>query len=97
VSINARNPAGFCDGQGFRQAQDIGMAGEPALALGLVGREIVDDDVDLFAQSGGDDLVHEIEELDAPAAPAVAGRDLAGGNLEGGATIERDRNGCCHE
>jgi hypothetical protein len=74
---------------------DIGMAGEPALAL--VGREIVDDDVDLFAPSGGDDLVHEIEELDVPAAPVVGGRDLAGGDLEGGATVERDRNGCCHE
>ena len=83
-------------GQGELEV-DIGMAGEPALALGLVGREIVDDDVDLFAPSGGDDLVHEIEELDAPAAPVVVGRDLAGGDLEGGATVERDRNGCCHE
>ena len=68
---------------------DIGMAGEPALAL--MGREIPDDDVDLFARLGDDDLVHEIEELDAPAAPVVAGRDLAGGDLEGGTTVERDR------
>ncbi len=33
---------------------------------------------------GGDDIVHEVEELDAPPALLVGGRHLAGGHLEGG-------------
>ena len=32
----------------------------------------------------GDDVVHEVEELDAPPALLVRGRHLAGGHLEGG-------------
>jgi hypothetical protein len=103
MKFSVATAIGVSGGTG-RQDESVVMAGalglyelKPALALGPVGREIVDDDVDLFAQSGGDDLVHEVEELDAPAAPAVAGRELAGGDLEGGATVERDRNGCCHE
>ncbi len=31
-----------------------------------------------------DDLVHEVEELDAPSAPLVHGRDFAGGHFESG-------------
>ena len=33
---------------------------------------------------GSDDVVHEVEELDAPTALIVRGRHLAGGHLEGG-------------
>ena len=32
----------------------------------------------------GDDIVHEVEELGAPAARFMRGGDLAGGDLEGG-------------
>src|ERR1700730_1758613 len=39
---------------------------EPGVALWFVGVEIVENDVDLVRGMGGDDLVHEIEELDAP-------------------------------
>ena len=35
-------------------------------------------------RSGGDDVVHEVEELDAPSARLVSRRHLAGGHLEGG-------------
>lgn len=63
---------------------NIGMACEPAFALELMGREIVEDDVDLLARIGGDGAVHEIEELDAPATLVMAGGDLAGEHVERG-------------
>src|ERR1700688_3224885 len=40
------------------------VAGEPSLALGFVGVEVVEDDMDLAAGMGGDDPVHEVEKLD---------------------------------
>src|ERR1044071_6857527 len=70
-------------GRGEVQA-DVGMAGEPALALGLVGRKIVEDDVDLLARIGRDEAVHEVKELDAPAPLVMAGSDLAGEHVERG-------------
>ena len=48
---------------------DIGVSGQPAIALGLVGRQVVEDDVDLLARIVGDDAVHEVEET--PRAGAV--------------------------
>ena len=50
----------------------------------LVGIEVVEDDVDGRVGMSGDDVVHEVEELDAPPALLVRGRHLAGGHLEGG-------------
>ena len=70
-------------GRGEMEA-DVWVAGEPAFALGLVGRKIVEDDVDLLAWIGGDDAVHEIEELDAPATLVVAGSDVAAEHVERG-------------
>src|SRR5882672_4588959 len=66
---------------------DFWVAGEPAFVLGLVDRKIVEDDVDLLAWIGGDDAVHEIEELDAPATLVMAGSDVAAEH------VERDRAG----
>jgi hypothetical protein len=43
--------------------------------LGLAGVEVVQDDVDRALGIGGDHLVHEVEELDPPAALVMAGRD----------------------
>src|SRR5450756_1210504 len=57
---------------------DIPMAGQPAIVAGLVGVEVVEDDVDLQVRigMGREDLVHEVEELAPPAARVVAGLDL---------------------
>ena len=59
------------------------MPAAPAVALGLVGVEVVEDDVDRALGVGGDHLVHEVEELDPPAALGAPGPDQAGGDLEG--------------
>lgn len=59
------------------------MGLEPIVIL-LVGVEVVEDDMQLLTRIGGDHLVHEVEELDTPAAFAVSGRHLAAGDLEGG-------------
>ena len=63
---------------------DVAVSGEPEVALGLMGTEIVEDDVDLALRLRGDDAVHEVEEFDPSAALLVGHRDLAGGDLEGG-------------
>lgn len=60
-----------------------GMALQPGVVL-LVGVEVVEHDVDVLAWIGGNDPVHEIEEVGAPAAGLVNGADLAGGDLESG-------------
>lgn len=50
--------------------------------------EIVEDDMDLPLGMPGHNPVHEIEELDAPAAAVMLGADLAAGN------VERGEQGC---
>ena len=52
--------------------------------LGLVGAEIVERDMESGVGIGGDDVVHEVEELDPPPPLLVRGRHLAGRHLEGG-------------
>ena len=52
--------------------------------FGLVGVEVIEDDVDLPGRVLGNQIVHEVKELAAPAAVIVPGFDLAGGNLERG-------------
>jgi hypothetical protein len=46
-----------------------------------VGVEIVEDDVDGRARVSGDDIIYEIEELDAPPTRLVRGGDLGGGTV----------------
>jgi hypothetical protein len=53
---------------------DIVVAGQPTITLGLVRRQIVEDDVDFLARMVGDDAVHEVDEFHAPAPLVVAGR-----------------------
>ena len=61
------------------------MAGEPPLDTGLlVRRHIVEDDVDLAARIGPGEEVEKVEELGGPVLGRGAGRDGAGGDLEGG-------------
>jgi len=57
---------------------------QPAVVFGLVGIEIVQDHMDLAAGMFGNHAVHEIHELDAPAALIMAGLDQASGNIERG-------------
>src|SRR5262245_50859273 len=56
---------------------------EPAIVLGLVGVEVVEDDVDGGVRMASDNIVHEIEEFDASPTIFVGSRDLSGGDLEG--------------
>jgi hypothetical protein len=59
----------------------VRMMLEPAVILGFVGVEVVEDDVDGRV---GMSAMHEVEELDAPSALLVSGHHFAGGHLEGG-------------
>ena len=59
----------------------FGVLLEPTLIL-LVGVEVVDDDVKLAIRKGGNDAVHEAEELHATAPFRMRGYNLAGSDLE---------------
>src|SRR5262249_32964273 len=61
---------------------------EPAVVLRLVGVEIVENDMDLPLWMLGHDLVHEVEDADAPAAAVVFGVVFAAGTVE-----RRDQGG----
>ena len=63
---------------------DVGVSGQPSLDLGLVGPEIVQDDVDLPVGPGRDDPIHEGQELPSLAALEVSGPDQPGGHVQGG-------------
>ncbi len=72
-------------GPGWREVEmNVGVAPEPAIVPGLVGVEIVEDDVNGRVGVSGDDIIHEVEEFDAPPTRLVRGGDLAGGHFEGG-------------
>src|SRR5437773_3216075 len=61
----------------------VGISLEPAVVLGLMGIEVVEDDMDSGVTIDSDDVVHEVEKLDAAATLFVSDSDLSGGNLEG--------------
>ena len=72
-------------GVGRRVVEMHGLVAlEPDVALGLVGGEIVEDDMDFAFRIGGDNRVHEVEEFDAPASLVVTGEDFAAGHVERG-------------
>src|SRR6516165_1384316 len=54
---------------------DVGMAREPEISLGFMGAQVVEHDMNGLARIGGDDVVHEVEELDPPA-PLLMCRSL---------------------
>ena len=61
---------------------NVRMAFEPAVFFGLMGVEVVEDDMDFAARMCGGDPVHEVQKLD-PAPPFVLpSRHLAGGDIE---------------
>src|SRR5271157_483194 len=51
---------------------DQGMLGQPPVMLGLVGTEIIEDDVKLLFRVLCHDLIHEVQKLPAPAARIVS-------------------------
>ena len=63
---------------------DVLIPFQPHVALGLVGGEIVEDNMNFAPRIGGDDLVHEIEELDAPAFLVVTADNRAARKIERG-------------
>ena len=72
-------------GMGRRKMEmDVLVPRQPAVIFGLVGIEIVQNHMDLAPGMFGNQAVHEIEELDTPAALIMAGLDQASGNAEGG-------------
>ena len=62
---------------------DVLVPRQPAVVFGLVGIEIVQNHMDLAAGMFGHQAVHEIQELDTPAALIMTGLDQARGNIEG--------------
>ena len=60
------------------------MTLEPPVVWQLVSVEIVEDDVKVLVRVSRDDIVHEVEKLDAAAALLVRRGHLAAGHLEGG-------------
>jgi hypothetical protein len=67
-----------------KMEMDVLVPRQPAVIFGLVSIEIVQDHMDLAASMIGNQAVHEIEELDTPAALIMAGLDQAAGNIERG-------------
>src|SRR5260370_10031582 len=62
----------------------VAVTRQPQIALWLGGREIVEDPVYLPLRVVRDELVHEVEELDASSPFVVTAGHLAGGDVEGG-------------
>ena len=62
----------------------VGMTLEPAVIFGLMGIEVIEDDVDGSVRVSGDDAVHEVEKLDAPPAIFVSSCHFAGCHFESG-------------
>ena len=53
----------------------VGAPLQPAIVLGLVRVEVIEDDMDLEAPIEIDQLVHEVEKFAPPASPVVPGGD----------------------
>src|SRR4029077_3347679 len=54
---------------------DVLVTAQPAIVFGLMGVQVVQDDMNLPAWMIDDDAVHEMQELNAPAPPVMAGFD----------------------
>jgi len=55
---------------------------QPHVAFGFVGGEIVEDDMDFSRRMSSDDMVHEVQELDAPSPFVVFADDCPAGEIE---------------
>src|SRR5882672_4488630 len=61
---------------------DVLVTPQPTIVFGLMGVQIVQDDMNLSAWVIDDDAVHEMQELDAPAPPVMARFDEAGDHIQ---------------
>ena len=68
---------------GNKMKMYVGMRFEPAVLFGLVSVEIVQGHVEFFAGIGGNQLVHEIQELTAATATIMSGVYQTGSDVEG--------------
>ena len=57
---------------------DARMGPQPGIVLGLVGGEVVQDDMQITRRMGRHDLAHEVQKLDPAAARIMVGLHLAG-------------------
>ena len=62
----------------------IAMARQPEIALWFVGRKVVEDHMDIPLRVVGDNLVHEVEELNASTSFVVTAGYLARDNVQRG-------------
>ena len=60
------------------------VTGEPAIMLGLVGVQIIEDHMQLLAGVVGEHSIHEVQELHPTPTPVVPCPDQAGGHLQRG-------------
>src|SRR5215467_623647 len=58
------------------------VASQPLIPFGLVGGEIVENDMNFAIRMNDDDLVHKVKKLDPPASPVVAADGLAAPYIE---------------
>ena len=61
----------------------VRMSCQPAILLGLVGVEVIQNYVDLLIGMLRDHLIHKIEELSPTASRVMADLDLSGRHLQG--------------
>ena len=59
----------------------VGVSSQPTILFWLVAGKIIQNHMDFLIEMSGQDSVHELEEFPAPAAPVVAGLNLAAGNV----------------
>src|SRR5436190_11244088 len=67
---------------GREMEMDVLVPGQPTIAFGLMGIEVVEDHVDLAAGMFRYDAVHEVEKLHAAAALVMIALHQSGGQLQ---------------
>ena len=72
-----------CVGRGVVEV-DVGMAGQPAVVLGFMDVEVVQNDVELSIGIQGDNAVHEVAEVASASPSAVADVGDSGVDFQGG-------------
>src|SRR5664279_2812104 len=77
--FNLVEPGGMCRGV---MKPHVSVSLQPHVAFGLMGGEIIEDDMDFTRWMSGDDMVHEVQKLDAPSPFIVLADDCPAGEIE---------------
>jgi len=77
--FNLVEPGGMCRGV---MKPHVSVSLQPHVAFGLMGGEIIEDDMDFTRWMSGDDMVHEVQKLDAPSPFVVLADDCPAGEIE---------------